>query len=83
MYYTMNRPEKIAHKYRQITSALTARLSKNDERERSPVRASRAAFPRVKSKAVVRQAFDFLPAGFTSAEQFISERSKNLFFDKH
>ena len=45
---------------------------KNDERERSPVRASRAAFPRVKSKAAVRQAFDFLPAGFTSAEQFQS-----------
>ena len=28
--------------------------------------------PRVKSKSAERQDFDFLPAGFTSAEQFQS-----------
>ena len=33
--------------------------------------------PRVKSKAAERQAFDFLPAGFTSAEQFQFELVKN------
>ncbi len=37
--------------------------------------------PRVKSKAAILQAFDFLPAGFTSAEQFISLSCQKLVFD--
>ena len=33
----------------------------------------------MKSKAAVRQAFDFLPGGFTSSEQFQSKLSKTRF----